>query len=844
MPPPAKCGARIEPWRARPVPFWRHGFAPPPRTLPRVFVDAVPWRRALSSARTDSCTSGPLKRAPNAVSSRSTLFEPPRTFALAIGAHLHDAVARPGHGAADHQEVRAGVDAHDLEALLRDALVAHLAGAADALEHAGRVCRGADRARRADVVGAVAHRSAGEVVALHGALEALALGGPGDLDLLAGLERLDRHGLADGQLAGLVAELDDVLHRRRVGLAQVAELALGEVLLAHRAERELDGLVAVAVERADAGHGTGPGLEHRDALDAPVLEEQLGHPELLGEDRRHRSARQADLDVDAGRQMVEALERVDRLGRRLVDVDEPLVRADLEVLARGLVLEWRPDHAVHVLLGRQGDRAGHRGARARRRLDDLLRGRLDGRVVVRLQADADLVLGGCCHSVSVFCLLSAGSFVLPLCAPKADPKPAGPAPPAAPVSRSGGGTAGRIGLLLDDLGDDARAHGTATLADGEPEALVHGDRLDELDLHLHVVTGHDHLDALGQMGAARHVGRAEVELRAVAREERRVAAALLLLQHVHLGLELRVRGDRPRLAQHLPALDVLALRTAQQAADVVAGLALIEDLAEHLDARHDRVRRRADADDLHVVARVDDALLDAARRDRAAAGDREDVLDRHQERAVERALGLGDVGVELLGDVEDLLRVLRVALERLQRRPDDERDVVAREVVLGQQLADLDLDELEELLVVDHVGLVEEHDHVRHADLTGEQDVLARLRHRAVRGGDDEDRPVHLGRARDHVLHVVGVARAVDVRVMTVLRLVLDVRRGDRDAALLLLRSVVDLIEAARLSPVRLGEDLGDRRGQGRLAVVDVTDGADVDVRLVALELLLGHCVR
>src|SRR3954451_3750591 len=841
MPPRARCGARIEPWRARPVPFWRHGFAPPPRTVPRVFVDAVPWRRALSSARTDSCTSGPLKRAPNAVSSRSTLFEPPRTFALAIGAHLHDAVARSGHGAADHQEVRAGVDAHDLEALLRDALVAHLAGAADALEHASRIRRGADRARRADVVRAVRHGAAGEVVALDGALEALALRGAGDLELLAGLEGLDRHGLADGQLAGLVAELDDVLHRRGVGLAQVAELALGEVLLAHRAERELDGLVAVAVERADAGHGTGPGLEHRDALDAPVLEEELRHAELLGEDRRHRSARQADLDVDARRQVVEALERVDRLRRRLMDVDQPLVRADLEVLARVLVLERRADHAVHVLLGGQRNRAGHGRAGAGRRLDDLLGRRLDGRVVVRLQADADLVLGGGCHSCpsSVVCLREASYWLF--AHQRRTPKPAGPAPPAAP-SRRGGRTSARIRLLLDDLGDDARAHRAATLADGEAQALVHGDRLDEVDLHLDVVAGHDHLDALGQVRAARHVGRAEVELRAVAREERRVATALLLLQHVHLGLELRVRRDRARLAQHLAALDLLALRAAQQAADVVARLALVEDLAEHLDAGHDRVGRRADADDLDVVARIDDALLDPAGRDGAAAGDREDVLDRHQERTVERALGLRDVRVELLGEIEDLLRVLRVALERLERGPDDERDVVAREVVLAQELADLDLDELEELLVVDHVRLVEEHDHVRHADLAGEQDVLARLGHRAVRGGHDEDRPVHLGRAGDHVLHVVRVPGAVDVRVVTVLRLVLDVRGRDRDAALLLLRSVVDLVEGAGLTAVGLGEHLRDRRGQRRLAVVDVTDRADVDVRLVALELLLGHC--
>src|SRR6266540_6431882 len=71
---------------------------------------------------------------------------------------------------------------------------------------------------------------------------------------------------------------------------------------------------------------------------------------------------EADLDVDARGQVVEALQRVDRLGRRLVDVDQALVRADLEVLARVLVLERRADHAVDVLLGRQ--RHGPRNRRA------------------------------------------------------------------------------------------------------------------------------------------------------------------------------------------------------------------------------------------------------------------------------------------------------------------------------------------------------------------------------------------------------------------------------------------------------------------------------------------------
>src|SRR5581483_10468067 len=176
------------------------------------------------------------------------------------------------------------------------------------------------------------------------------------------------------------------------------------------------------------------------------------------------------------------------------------------------------------------------------------------------------------------------------------------------------------GLLLDDLGHDARADRTATLADREAEARVHGDRLDQLDRHLDVVTRHHHLRALGQVGDAGHVRRAEVELRPVAGEERRVTATLLLLQDVDLGLEMRVRRDRTRLAENLPALDLLALGTAQEATDVVAGTTLVEDLLEHLDAGDDGGGRVLDAHDLDGLAGLDDPLLDAARRDGAATG--------------------------------------------------------------------------------------------------------------------------------------------------------------------------------------------------------------------------------
>src|SRR5689334_10144371 len=106
---------------------------------------------------------------------------------------------------------------------------------------------------------------------------------------------------------------------------------------------------------------------------------------------RSPSSLQLDLDVDAGRQ-VEPHERVDRLRGRRVDVDQPLVRADLEVLPRVLVLERRADHAVDVLLGRQRHGTGDGGAGALSRVDDVLRGLVDLLMVIALQSDTDLLL--------------------------------------------------------------------------------------------------------------------------------------------------------------------------------------------------------------------------------------------------------------------------------------------------------------------------------------------------------------------------------------------------------------------------------------------------------------------
>src|SRR3970040_2167214 len=178
--------------------------------------------------------------------------------------------------------------------------------------------------------------------------------------------------------------------------------------------------------------------------------------------------------------------------------------------------------------------------------------------------------------------------------------------------------------LLGDARDRAGTDGPPTLTDGEPLTGLERDRGNELDAHLDVVTGHDHLGAVGQADRAGDVRGPEVELGPVGAVERGVAAGL---------------------GQDLAPLNLLALDAPEQAADVVAGPALVEELLEHLDAGDDDLAGRLDPDQLDLVADLDDAALDPARGDGAPALDPEDILDRHEERLFGLRGGGGGVAV-------------------------------------------------------------------------------------------------------------------------------------------------------------------------------------------------------
>ena len=199
-----------------------------------------------------------------------------------------------------------------------------------------------------------------------------------------------------------------------------------------------------------------------------------------------------------------------------------------------------------------------------------------------------------------------------------------------------------------------------------------------------------------------------------------------------------------------------------------------------------------------------------------------------------------DVGIHGVSELENLLLPLLLTVEGAESGAADYRGGVARELVLGKKITNLFLNEVKELLIVNHVALVQENDDIRNTYLTSKEDVLTGLGHRTIGSSNYEDSAIHLSSTGDHVLDVVSVARAVNVSVVTLGGIVLNVGGVDGDTTSLLLRSVVDLIELKSLAyTVVLSKNGGDCRGKSGLTVIDVSNGSNVDVHAVTYKLFL-----
>src|ERR1051325_9971182 len=255
-PPPRNRLARIEPWRAPPVPFWAYIFLPVRQTSARFCTACVPARRLASCHLTQRCRMSARGSRPKIASERLTepASAPSRVvifnsisrplFGFRFGGrrgrpvavrqaelagfrrlfrqrllhrvpHRDPAALGAGHGAFDQDEAALDVGLHDLEIERGDALVAELAGHLLVLEHLAGVLAVAGRAERAmRDRHAMRRAQAAEVPALHRAGESLADRGAGDVDELADHEMVRRD---------LGADRDQPVAAH----AELGELALG-----------------------------------------------------------------------------------------------------------------------------------------------------------------------------------------------------------------------------------------------------------------------------------------------------------------------------------------------------------------------------------------------------------------------------------------------------------------------------------------------------------------------------------------------------------------------------------------------------------------------------------------
>ena len=254
----------------------------------------------------------------------------------------HDAALRAGDAALDHDQAAPSIRRHDLKVLHGRPRIPEMARHLLALEHLAGILALAGRAVGPVRDGnTVARAQTGEVVPLHAAGEALADGGADRIDELArgevvGAER----GTHVHQRILAHAELNQMALGLYPRLGEVAALGAGGVLDLYVAGTELQGDVAALIlgplgddlTAIDAQHG------HRHML--AVIVEDTGHAEFLGYHARapaccrlagHDALLQPDLDIDPGGE-VELHERVYGLRRRIDDIKQPLVGADLELL--------------------------------------------------------------------------------------------------------------------------------------------------------------------------------------------------------------------------------------------------------------------------------------------------------------------------------------------------------------------------------------------------------------------------------------------------------------------------------------------------------------------------------
>ena len=320
-----------------------------------------------------------------------------------------------------------------------------------------------------------------------------------------------------------------------------------------------------------------------------------------------------------------------------------------------------------------------------------------------------------------------------------------------------------------------------------------------------------------------------------------MASTLFLCQAVDSSLEFLVWCDCTWFCKYLTSFDLFLLNTAEQDTYVVSSFSLIHCLVEHLDAGNYGASGLFDTYDLNCIANLYNTSLDSSCSYCTTAGNREDILYWHQEWLVDFSLWEWEICIHCIKKLLDALCLLRVVWMRhsLECRSLDDR-TVRIETVLLEKFLNLYLYQLNQLWV-SQVHLVKEYNQFWNTNLSCKKDVLSCLWLWTRVCSNQDDCTVHLSGTGDHVLYIVGMARAVYVSVVSLVCLILDMSCVDGDTSSLLFWCIVDIIIVHYLSAVLLCTVHRNCCGKSCLTMVYVSDCTNVNVWFGPFKFLFCH---
>lgn len=156
--------------------------------------------------------------------------------------------------------------------------------------------------------------------------------------------------------------------------------------------------------------------------------------------------------------------------------------------------------------------------------------------------------------------------------------------------------------------------------------------MQDLGLHLSIVTGHDNLgrsvlNSLGEVKGTRDIGGPQEHLGAVVAVETGVASTLLLGENVGRDQELGVGACSTGADHDHSAANLLALDTTEEDTTVVTSLCRFKLLLEGLDTGNNSLDRvLVEADELDFLTLLKLATLNTSGSDSSTSSNRKDIF--------------------------------------------------------------------------------------------------------------------------------------------------------------------------------------------------------------------------